>query len=182
MKYTHESTYIYKNESISFNYIKNPTMTQRMAVVEDIVNGVINDVNGYHPILFDYFLAVSIIDGLTDIKLPESFVLSSEIVTESDILYVLKRNMNGFDDIVDAAQKEIDFIKQRLAKKSSIDGLVESLTVLVNKYGGMFDGMDINAVTDNIAKIATMSNMSKPEMIEHILKFEKENKTDTESN
>ena len=80
MKYTHESTYIYKNESISFNYIKNPTMTQRMAVVEDIVNGVINDVNGYHPILFDYFLAVSIIDGLTDIKLPESFVLSSEIV------------------------------------------------------------------------------------------------------
>ena len=90
--------------------------------------------------------------------------------------------MNGFDDIVDAAQKEIDFIKQRLANKSSIDGLVESLTVLVNKYGGMFDGMDINAVTDNIAKIATMSNMSKPEMIEHILKFEKENKTDTESN
>lgn len=182
MKYTHESTYIYKNESVSFNYIKNPTMTQRMAVVEDVVNGVINDVNGYHPVLFDYFLAVSIIDRLTDIKLPESFVLSSEIVTESDILYVLKRNMNGFDDIVDAAHKEIDFIKQRIANKSSIDGLVESLTVLVNKYGGMFDGMDINAVTDNIAKIATMSNMSKPEMIEHILKFEKANKTDTESN
>lgn len=182
MKYTHESVYVYKNESISFNYVKNPTMTQRMAVVEDVVNGVINDVNGYHPVLFDYFLAVSIIGRLTDIKLPESFVLSSEIVTESDILYVLKRNMNGFDDIVDAAHKEIDFIKQRIANKSSIDGLVESLTVLVNKYGGMFDGMDINAVTDNIAKIATMSNMSKPEMIEHILKFEKANKTDTESN
>lgn len=182
MKYTYEATYKYKGENMSFNFVMTPSLTQQMAVVENVVDGVINDVNGYHPILFDYFLAVSLIDGLTDIKLPQSFAESSEFITESNILKILKSNIQYTDVIIRSAQEEIDFIKQRVANKSSIDGLVESLTVLVDKYGDMFDGMDVNAVTDNIAKIATMSNMSKPEIIENILKFEKKDKTDTESN
>ena len=70
MKYTNEYFYNYKGEEIPFNYVKKPTLTQQMKIVGDIVNGVINDVNGYCPILFDYFFAVSVIDELTDIKLP----------------------------------------------------------------------------------------------------------------
>ena len=82
MKYTYEATYKYKGEDMSFNFVMTPSLTQQMAVVENVVDGVINDVNGYHPILFDYFLAVSLIDGLTDIKLPQSFAESSEFITE----------------------------------------------------------------------------------------------------
>ena len=55
MKYTNEYFYNYKGEEIPFNYVKKPTLTQQMKIVGDIVNGVINDVNGYCPILFDYF-------------------------------------------------------------------------------------------------------------------------------
>lgn len=176
MKYTGESKYTYKNEEFSFCFIEKPSLAQQMNIVEDVVNGVINNINGYHPILFDYFLAISIIDNLTDIKLPESFAMSSEIVTESGILNIFRKCISGTDEIAVSAMKEIEFVKQKEANKSPIDGLIESLTVLVNKYGDMFDGLDVNEVSENIAKIATMSNMSKPEMIKNILKFNKESK------
>lgn len=180
MKYTDEQSYNYKGEWIPFNYVKNPTLTQRMKIVEEIVSGVINDVNGYCPILFDYFFAVSVIGELTDIKLPESFVLSSELITDSSIVTVLRSNIQGIDGIIKAADQEIEFIKQRTANKSSIDGLLDALTLIVTKYGDMFDGLDVNAVAENIGKIAEMASMSKPEVISNILEFEKK-KSDIES-
>ena len=138
MKYTNEYFYNYKGEEIPFNYVKKPTLTQQMKIVGDIVNGVINDVNGYCPILFDYFFAVSVIDELTDI------------------------------------------VKQRTVNKSSIDGLLDALTLIVNKYGDMFEGLDVNAVAENIGKIAEMASMPKNEVISNILEFEKK-KSDIES-
>lgn len=181
MEYTGISKYFYKKEECSFRFVKKPTLSQQMTIVEDVVTGVINDINGYHPILFDYFLATSIIGNLTDIELPESFITSSEIITESDLLNILKGHISYIEEIADAARKEIEFIKQKEANKSSIDGLVESLTVLVEKYGHMFDGLNVNEVAENIAKIATMSNIPKNEMIANILEFNKKNKSDTES-
>ena len=151
-----------------------------MKIVGDIVNGVINDVNGYCPILFDYFFAVSVIDELTDIKLPESFVLSSELITDSNIVGVLRSNIFGMDSIIKAASQEIEFVKQRIVNKSSIDGLLDALTLIVNKYGDMFEGLDVNAVAENIGKIAEMASMPKNEVISNILEFEKK-KSDIES-
>lgn len=180
MKYTNEQSYNHKGEWISFNYVKNPTLTQRIKIVGDIVSGVINDVNGYCPILFDYFFAVSVISELTDIKLPESFVLSSELITDSNIVDVLKSNIHGMNDIVKAADKEIEFVKQKTANRSSIDDLLDALTLIVTKYGDMFDGLDVNAVTENIGKIAEMASMPKQEVISNILEFEKK-KSDIES-
>lgn len=181
MKYTDEATYKYKGEQVSFNYIKRPTLTQKMLIVDDVVNGVINDTVGYQPILFDYFLAVSLIENLTDIELPESFVLSSEYISDTNLLLILKSSIGGIDGIIKAADSEIEFAKSKYANKSSIDGLIEALTLVVTKYGDMFDGMDVNAVTENLAKIAEMSDMSKPEIIGNILKLKKETETDAES-
>lgn len=180
MKYTNEYFYNYKGEEIPFNYVKKPTLTQQMKIVGDIVNGVINDVNGYCPILFNYFFAVSVIDELTDIKLPESFVLSSELITDSNIVGVLKANIFCADSIINAAIQEIEFVKQRTVNKSSIDGLLDALTLIVNKYGDMFEGLDVNAVAENIGKIAEMASMPKNEVISNILEFEKK-KSDIES-
>lgn len=180
MEYTHETVYICKGEAIPFNYIKNPTLSQKMEIVENTVNGVINDVNGYCPILFDYFFAVSVISELTDIKLPESFILSSELITDSDIVLVIKRDIQGMDDIISAATQEIEFIKQRTVNKSSIDSLIDAITLVVTKYGDMFDGLDVNSVAENIGKIAELSSMPKQEVINNILEFEKK-KTDIES-
>lgn len=181
MKYTCESKYTYKGEVFSFGYIKNPTLSQKMTIVKDVVDGVINEINGYNPILFDYFLVVSIIDNLTDIKMPESFVLSSEFISESNITPFIKEKINGVKDIISAAEKEIEFAKQQIANKSSIDGLIETLTVLINKYGEMFENLNIDEFTENIAKIATISDMPKTEIISNLLKLRKTNKTDIES-
>ena len=76
--------------------------------------------------------------------------------------------------------KEIEFIKQRTVNKSSIDGLLDALTLIVNKYGDMFEGLDVNAVAENIGKIAEMASMPKDEVISNILEFEKK-KSDIES-
>lgn len=163
MKFTHESSYEYKGEKISFKYIKNPTLSQRMAVVDDIVNGVISDTVGYQPVLFDYFVAVAFIVNTTDIELSESFVESSEYIEECNLSQLVSElvDRNIYEQIIDAANKEIEFVKLRIANKSSIDNLADALTVLVNKYGGMFDGLDVKAVSDNIAKIAEMSKFRK---------------------
>ena len=115
MEYTGISKYFYKKEECSFRFVKKPTLSQQMTIVEDVVTGVINDINGYHPILFDYFLATSIIGNLTDIELPESFITSSEIITESNLLNILKGHISYIEEIADAARKEIEFIKQKEA-------------------------------------------------------------------
>lgn len=44
----------------------------------------------------------------------------------------------------------------------------------------MFEGLDVNAVAENIGKIAEMASMPKNEVISNILEFEKK-KSDIES-
>lgn len=76
-KYTDESTFELNGKHIVFRYVSSPTLSQKMDIVDDIVHGVINDTVGYEPILFDYFVAVSLVNNLTDIALPESFTESA---------------------------------------------------------------------------------------------------------
>ena len=176
MKFTNESSYSINGEKVSFHYIKKPTLSQRMSVVNDIVDGVINETAGYQPILFDYFTAVAFIVNLTDIELSQSFIMSSEMIEEA---HLFKLILDLVDDdivtqIINAAKEEIEYLKIKSANKSSLDDLAEALTMLVNKYSGMFDGLDVKAVSDNIAKIAQMSNMDEKDMIKNILKSKKE--------
>lgn len=176
MKFTNESSYWNNGKEISFHYIKKPTLPQRMSVVNDIVDGVISKDIGYQPILFDYFTAVAFITNLTDIELSESFVISSETIEECHLLELI---LNLFDNnivvqIMNAAEKKIEYLKTAYAHKSSFDDLAESLTMLVNKYGNMFDGLDVKAVSDNFAKIAQMSSMNEKDMVKNILEFQKE--------
>jgi len=178
MKYTHESSYEFKGEMISFNYMKNPTLSQRMAIVDDIVNGVISDTVGYQPILFDYFVTVAFIVNVTDIELSQSFVESSEYIENCNLSQLISELVDGniYEQIIDAAKKEIEFVKLKTANKSSIDNLADALTALVHKYSGMFDGLDVKAVSDNISKIAEMSKIPETELISNILKFEESKK------
>ena len=51
MKYTNESTYSKGNKEIVFKYCEKPSLLEKMNIVENITDGVINEVNGYEPIL-----------------------------------------------------------------------------------------------------------------------------------
>ena len=126
--------------------------------------------------MFDYFTAVAFIINLTDIELSQSFIMSSEMIEEAH-LFELVLDLVDNDivaQIIDAAKKEIEYLKIKSANKSSLDELAEALTILVNKYSGMFDGLDVKAISDNIAKIAQMSNMDEKDTIKNILKSKKE--------
>lgn len=109
-----------------------------MDIVDDIVHGVINDTVGYEPILFDYFVAVSLVNNLTDIALPESFTESADFIEKTRIGQVIKETVN-VKDVIDAAERKIDFERSKLVNTSKLDELFEVLISIANKYSSTLE-------------------------------------------
>ena len=82
-------------------------------------------------LLFDYFVAVALVDNLTDIELPSSFSESAEFIERTHLLSVL-RDCISIEDILDAAKNKIEFKKAQIANSSKLDELFGALTMLVN--------------------------------------------------
>lgn len=182
MKYTGEYTYNFKGKNIVFKYISSPTIIQKMDTVDDIVNGVVSDTVGYEPILFDYFLTVALVNNFTNIDLPKSFSESAEFIEASGIKYVLYDVVPKqiIDDIVDAAEKKIEFRKSQIAHSSKLDELFAALTMVVNKYGETFEGLNVGDIVEKLSSINEMAKMPQEKIVSTILQYEDKKKKELE--
>lgn len=173
MVFTDKATYILDGEEIEFNYVKKPTLSQKMRIVDNVVNGVVSEVAGYNPILHNYFLATSLVSELTDIKLPESFNEIDEFIEKTGILEIISNLIGNetYYQITGSISDKICYTKIKSANKTSIDDLIESLTSLVQKYDKMFDEVDVNEVSSNIAEIAKFANIKESDIVKNILEY-----------
>lgn len=174
MKYTDEATYTNKGKEIVFKYIKNPSLTDKMQTVDDILNGVINDTVGYEPILFNYFSTVAFIENLTNIKLPSSFAGSAGFIENTNIKEVLREciSNDALDEILNAAKEKIEFKKAQIVNSSKLDELFGALATLVNKYTESFEGIDVNDMLNKLSLVSEIANTPKEDIVSGILKFE----------
>lgn len=184
MKYTDEATYNSKGKDIVFKYVKNPSLVDKMSIVDDIVNGVVNDTIGYEPILFGYFTVVSFVENVTNIELPKSFSESAKFIDTCEIENVLYECIPAsiFDEVIDAAKKKIEFNKAKITNSSKLDDLFGALTTLAVKYTETFDGVDMEDLFDKLSRLSEIVKMPKEDIVNGILKFEEyKNKTQIES-
>lgn len=176
MKYTNESTYQNKGKDIVFKYIQRPSLTDMMKIVDDITNGVINDVVGYSPIMFDYFCIIAFIDNVTNIELPKSFSNSVKFIESTNIA----RHLYGLIDcdivnkVIEAAKSKIEFEKAKITNHSKLDDLFGALTTLAIKYTETFDGVDMEDLFDKLSKLGDIVKMPKEDVVKGILKFEED--------
>lgn len=171
MKFTDESTYKSKGKDIVFKYIKNPTISQKMKITDDITNGVISEKFGYEPLLFNYFATVALVDNLTDIELPLSFSESAEFIERTHLLSVLK-DCISMEGVLEAAKSKIEYKKAQIANSSKLDELFGALIILVNKYSESFDGLDINDIVAKLQSVNELAKMPKDQVVHNILQYE----------
>lgn len=174
MKYTDEATYVDKGKNIVFKYIKNPSITTKMKIVDDITNGVINETVGYEPILFDYFVVVAFVDNLTSIELPLSFEKSAMFIEATNINNVLREYIptSIWDEIINATKAKIEYRKAQLLNASKLEDLFGALTNVVNKYADTFENLNIEDVLNKLSAINKIATIPNEDIVSGILKFE----------
>lgn len=175
MKYDKESTYGYKGKNVVFKYSTNPPLSKKMEIVDDIVNGVINDIIGYEPILRNYFIQVSIISSLTTIEMPEGFNDSAEFLSYTNMCDIITDIMPDlYAEIVSAADEKIKYKLAQSATRTKLDDLFDTVISIINKYGEMFDGVNITDVVNQLSTISKMADMPESSIVKNILQFEDE--------
>ena len=162
-KYTDESTFELNGKHIVFRYVSSPTLSQKMDIVDDIVHGVINDTVGYEPILFDYFVAVSLVNNLTDIALPESFTESADFIEKTRIGQVIKETVN-VKDVIDAAERKIDFERSKL------------VNTIANKYSSTLENLNTDDFMNKLQNVAELAKMPQDDVVRGILAYENSQK------
>lgn len=175
MKYTGESTYEFKGKHIVFYYAENPTLSDKMKAVDDIVRGVINDTVGYDPILFDYFVGVALVNNFTDIALPESFSDSASFIQETRISEIIKSAIN-VTDVIDAAEKKIEFEKSRIINTSKTDELFDVLISIATKYSSTLENLNTEDFMNQLQNVAELAKMPQDAVIHGILAHENSSK------
>ncbi len=180
MKYTNESTYEFGGKSIVFKYMSKPSLSLKMKIVDDIVFGVINDTTEYEPILFDYFVSVSLIDNLTNISLPESFDESVLFIEETQIDKTIFDKVD-ISDIIDSAKNKIEFEKNKLINKSKLDDLFDTIITLVEKYASVIENIDTDEFMNKLKSIEELSKIPQEKVINGILEFENNLKKQNEN-
>ena len=146
-----------------------------MDIVDDIVHGVINDTVGYEPILFDYFVAVSLVNNLTDIALPESFTESADFIEKTRIGQVIKETVN-VKDVIDAAERKIDFERSKLVNTSKLDELFEVLISIANKYSSTLENLNTDDFMNKLQNVAELAKMPQDDVVRGILAYENSQK------
>ena len=174
-KYTDESTFELNGKHIVFRYVSSATLSQKMDIVDDIVHGVINDTVGYEPILFDYFVAVSLVNNLTDIALPESFTESADFIEKTRIGQVIKETVN-IKDVIDAAERKIDFERSKLVNTSKLDELFEVLISIANKYSSTLENLNTDDFMNKLQNVAELAKMPQDDVVRGILAYENSQK------
>lgn len=174
MKYTNESTYFDGDKHIAFSYCATPSIIDKMNMVEDITDGVINEANGYEPILYGYYVTLVMVDSLTNIKLPEQINDIADFFARTKIDETLKAVIPDlWNEIENAADKKIKYRCKEFLNRSKLDELFGALISLINKYDKAFDGLDINDVLAKITSISELANMSETKIVEGILDYNK---------
>jgi len=176
MEYTGKGKFLYDGKMVEFNYVTTPSLPQKMAVVEGIVSGVINEINGFSPLLKKYFTTVAFVSNLTDIELPPSFIESSAMIEQAKLFLLVGELFGGtYDEIVKAADEEIEYTKSRMVNKS-FDDMLGLIVAILEKYGKMFDGLDVNDVVNKLNEITKMSNISEETIVKNILEYRDQEK------
>lgn len=174
MKYTNESTYLDGEKHISFSYCATPSIIDKMNMVEDITDGVINEVNGYEPILYGYYVTLVMVDSLTNIKLPEDINDIADFFARTEIDRVLRDAIPAlWEEIENAAEKKIKYRCKEFLNKSKLDELFSALISLINKYDKAFDGLDIKEVLTKMTSVGELVNMPETKIVEGILDYNK---------
>lgn len=174
-KYTDESTFELNGKHIVFRYVSSPTLSQKMEMVDDIVHGVINDTVGYEPILFDYFVTVTLVNNLTDITLPESFAESADFIEKTHIGQVIQKAVN-VKDVIDAAERKVDFERSKLVNTSKLDELFEVLISIANKYSSTLENLDAEDFMNKLQNVAELAKMPQDDVVRGILAYENSQK------
>lgn len=176
MKYNNEATYNENGKNIVFKFNSNPSLLDILNAIENITDGVINETNGYEPFLFDYYVTVVFISTFTDINLPENINDIYSFICSTKIDSVLQKTVPDlWNKIVSAADEKIKYRRNVFLKKTKFDELIDALVVLINKYGSVFDGIDINDVLDKLTSISKLTNIPETKIVEGILDYHKEN-------
>lgn len=176
--FTGKATYFYDGKDVEFQYNSNPSLPLLMDIVDSIVSGVVSETSGFHPILRGYFTTVVLVDKLTDIQMPESFVESAEFIDQIGIFEIISSlvGSNTMEAIQSSVTQKIEFEKAMLLKKSPLDNLLETLNLVISKYGELFEGIDVNDVVSKMSKISEMTSIPEEKLVENILKFEEKKK------
>lgn len=178
MSFTNDAVFKINNENVSFKYNDNPSIVEISKIVDDITEGVVNDIIGYEPVLFNYFYTVSVLNRLTDIELPDQFEESAEFIKNARMDEVINRiilSKENQNNIILSANSKIDYIKQCNANRSKMDDFFDSLSFLAAQFGESFKDVDINDAFEKLCAV-----ISDEKNVNAISKREKQIK-DTET-
>ena len=101
-----------------------------------------------------FALDAHVVIYFTDIKLPSDAEKAQRFIEQSEIVYriadVLPAGYLG--DIAREVDELLEFKKAQAAKKSKLDGLIESAVDLIAALRKKLDGMSVNDLVSLVAK------------------------------
>ena len=136
---------------------KSLSLYERGEMVRSVVDTIFNvddDGYNYHPYMKTFALDAHVVIYFTDIKLPSDAEKAHCFIEQSEIVYriadVLPAGYLG--DIAREVDELLEFKKAQAAKKSKLDGLIESAADLIAALQKKLDGMNVNDLISLVAE------------------------------
>ena len=170
---TKTSTYTYNNESYSFNFVTDLSVSNKAVFVRTVVDTIVDDSN-YDSVLRDIIFDYTVISTMTDIDTAFLKVVdgNGNIITDIDLLedFLLSTNIveivkaNAFSTLFDELNNAVD---KSIAHRTGIhpSPLSESLASLFSTIEKKINEFDMDNMMDMANVLSGMTGDITPDSI-----------------
>lgn len=139
--------------------------------VNNVVEGCF-DGDEYYSNLKDFNIMVNTAMYYTNLTLPSNTNKLYEFLYNIDIVSYINRSQ--YEEIIKAINDGIEFKKQQILHKSSLNGLIEDIREIVSGMKDSFNPNEIKSVVTKIAKMKEINTQAIIDVVKEKIRSEEE--------